>query len=227
MIFTKAFTTFLLSTASSASLKGVIATANGLRLSEDSKPTADASSFTALMNGLQLHQDESEATKTSDKLLTILSNCLGETLELEKCYGEHEAVLTECVDCAWIDVLSGSSGIHCDNGIKDVCEENAATCASCLNNECGEKQASLLSCAVDLYCPVEEEEEEEEEDIEVSQYFANYLFILLYRMHNAAHLISSSMCTLSTSTLNSISRLWPSLTVVVMMDERAIQIMIG
>jgi hypothetical protein len=78
-----------------------------------------------------------------------------------------------------------------------------------------------------LYCPVEEEEEEEEEDIEVSQYFANYLFILLYRMHNAAHLISSSMCTLSTSTLNSISRLWPSLTVVVMMDERAIQIMIG
>lgn len=223
MIFTQAFATFLLSTASSASLKGVIATANGLRLGEDSKPTADAS-FTALMNGLQLHQDESQATKTSDKLLNIFSNCLNKTLELENCYGEHNAVLTECVDCAWIALLSESSGIHCEDGIQAVCEENAATCDSCLNNECGEKQASLLSCAVDLYCPVEEEE-----DIEVSQYFANHLFILLYRMHNAAHLISSSMCTLFTSTLNLISRLWPSLTQVVLQMEQdgAFQILIG
>jgi hypothetical protein len=85
---------------------------------------------------------------------------------LEECYEEQQAGLEECVDCAWIEVLSGTADIHCDDEILAVLETKAAECDRCLT-ECGEQQqqASLLSCAADLYCPMDEDE-----GIEVSQY---------------------------------------------------------
>jgi hypothetical protein len=168
-MFTKAFTSFLLSTASSASLKGFIVTgpivANGLHIGEDSITDTDASSFP---NGLHLearklkiskegkgNKDYSMVISAVNYVINIEDHCQAEVDELEECYENHEAELEECVNCAWIEVLSGTADVHCDDGIQAVLETKAAECDRCLT-ECGEQQASLLSCAVDLYCPGEE-----------------------------------------------------------------------
>jgi hypothetical protein len=170
-MFTKAFTSFLLSIASSASLQGFIATgpivANGLHISEDSISDTDASSFA---NGLHLearkletskagkgNKDYSKVIEAVNYVINIQDHCQAKVDELEKCYNDHEAELEECVDCAWIEVLSGTADVHCDDEIQAVCEAKAAECDRCLT-ECGEQQASLLSCAVDLYCPKDDEE---------------------------------------------------------------------
>jgi hypothetical protein len=76
--------------------------------------------------------------------------------------------MTECVNCAWIEELSGTADVHCDDRIQAMLVAEAEKCDSCLT-ECGEKQVSLLSCAVDLYCPMKGE------GSEVSQYHASAL----------------------------------------------------
>jgi hypothetical protein len=155
--------------ASSASLKGFIATgpnfANGLHIGEDSITDTDASSFA---NDLHLearklktskagkgNKDYSMVISAVNYVINIEDHCQAEVDELEECYENHEAELEECVNCAWIDVLSGTADVHCDDGIQAVLETKAAECDRCLT-ECGEQQASLLSCAVVLYCAGEE-----------------------------------------------------------------------
>jgi hypothetical protein len=176
-----------------------LAIANGLHIGEDSNTATDA-----FPDGLEMHQDgsknvllrgkrrlSSKAGKGSKKyssyesvikavnyVINIEDNCQSEVDELEECYEEEQAELEECVNCAWIEVLSGTADIHCDDEILAVLETKAAECDRCLA-ECGEQQASLLSCAVDLYCPMDDEE-----GIEVSQYHARVL-IPLYCIHNS------------------------------------------
>jgi hypothetical protein len=180
----KPFTLFLLSTTSSASFKkayymklsaGIITTcvaiANGLHLPEDPN-TATETSFLSNQDGSvnDLHletrklktskagkgsKDYSRVISAVNYVIDIEDKCQPEVNELEECYEYHEAELEECVDCAWIEVLSGTADVHCDDGIQAVCEAKAAECDRCLT-KCGEQQASLLSCAVDLYCPKEE-----------------------------------------------------------------------
>lgn len=166
---------------------GVIATclaiANGLQVGEDSIPATDASPITDALeihqdgsaNGLHLgtrrldakagkgSKDYSSVIKAVNYVINIEDHCQAEVDGLEECYEDHQAGLEECVECAWMDVLSGTLDVKCADGLQAVLEAKAATCDKCLN-ECGEKQASLLSCAVDLYC-----KEEEEEGSEVSQ----------------------------------------------------------
>jgi hypothetical protein len=156
-----------------------VAVANGLRLPEDPNTNTATASF--LSNGLEIHQGgsvndlhlETRKLKTSkagkgnkeysrvisavNYVINIEDQCQSEVDELEECYQNHQAGLEECVDCAWIEVLSDTADIHCDDEILAVLETKAAECDGCLS-ECGEQQASLLSCAVDLYCPKDEEE---------------------------------------------------------------------
>jgi hypothetical protein len=156
--------------ASSASLQGFIATgpivANGLHIGEDSITYTDALHLEArklkTSKAGKGNKDYSMVINAVNYVINIEDHCQAEVDELEECYENHEAELEECVNCAWIDILSGTADVHCDDGIQAVCEAKAAECDRCLT-ECGEQQASLLSCAVELYCP------EEEEGSEVSQ----------------------------------------------------------
>jgi hypothetical protein len=134
------------------------ASTSGPRLVKDHilAVATDTSSFIEYINSLHLGQDGSENTQTADTLMNVFVNCIEQVVELEKCYGD-QALLMECVDCAWAGVLSETS-IICD-GIEAALEADTTRCDSCLS-KCDEEQASLVTCAVRLYCPESSEEEE-------------------------------------------------------------------
>jgi hypothetical protein len=125
------------------------ASTSGLRLAKDPDLALapGATSFATYINALDLHQDGS-AEETVDTLMNIFANCPDEVADLESCYAD-QAALMECVNCAWIDILSETS-VDCD-GLQAALEADAATCDSCLS-ECEEQQASLITCADSLYC---------------------------------------------------------------------------
>ena len=134
------------------------ASTSGPRLVKDHilAVATDTSSFIEYINSLHLGQDGSENTQTADTLMNVFVNCIEQVVELEKCYGD-QALVMECVDCAWAGVLSETS-IICD-GIEAALEADTTRCDSCLS-KCDEEQASLVTCAVRLYCPESSEEEE-------------------------------------------------------------------